>query len=219
MNVLIACEESQRVCAAYRSKGDNAFSCDIQYCSGGHPEWHIKQDVLSLLDGRCKFYTCDGVLHTIDGKWDLIIAHPPCTYLSDAGKRYLNINKYGDYALRRLALRDKAVEFFMQFVNCDCDRVAIENPRGYMSEVYKEPSQIVQPYYFGDAWSKATCLWLRGLKPLNPTNIVKPEYVYVNGKYYSPWHINTFNLSKEERSRIRSKTPFGLACAMADQWR
>ena len=218
MNVLIACEESQRVCIAYRVKGDIAFSCDIQNCSGGHPEWHIKQDVTSLLNGHCQFLTCDGASHYIE-KWDIIIAHPPCTYLSDSGRRYFDINKYGSYALRRLSLRDKAAEFFMQFVNCDCERVAIENPRGYMSLAYMQPTQIVQPYFFGDPWTKATCFWLRGLNPLKPTNIVKPEFVCVNGKTYSPWHVNTFNLPKDERSRIRSKTPPGIAIAMADQWR
>ena len=122
MKVLVACEESQRVCIAFRERGHEAYSCDIIDCSGGHPEWHIKQDVIPLLNGKCEFTTCDGVNHKIENKWDLIIAHPPCTYLTVTGNRWFNVERYGEKAILRMEERKKAVEFFMQFVNADCKK-------------------------------------------------------------------------------------------------
>lgn len=137
MNVLIACEESQTVCKAFRAKGHEAYSCDIQPCSGGHPEWHLQDDVLKHLEG-----------------WDLIIAHPPCTYLTVAGNRHFDVSRYGQKAIGRINDRIKAAEFFMQIVNAPCDHIAIENPVGYMNTHYRKPDQIIQPYYFGHPVSK-----------------------------------------------------------------
>lgn len=228
MNVLVACEESQRVCISFREKGHNAFSCDLYECSGGHPEWHINQNVLPLLkpmyyqngDYGIDFITQNGDFHFINGKWDLIIAHPPCTYLTVSGNAWFNIDKYGDKAIQRISDRKNAIEFFMKFVNADCDKIAIENPIGIMSTRYKKPTQIIQPYMFGDATRKATCLWLKGLPELLPTNIVEPEiYYYKNGNGSSGmWHLETLSLPKEERQKARSKTYWGIARAMAQQW-
>ena len=227
MNVLVACEESQRVCIAFRERGHNAFSCDIETCSGGHPEWHIQQDVIPLLDGRCSFKTMDGIEHSIDGKWDLIIAHPPCTYLTVAANKLYNIEKYGEKAVKRLEDREKAIEFFMAFVNADCERKAIENPIGVISTRYRKPDQIIQPYQFGHPVRKSTCLWLYNLPKLNPTNIVDFECIHSNGKsggYSGPsWIVKDENgkiLSyKDPRvAKARSKTYEGVAKAMASQW-
>ena len=227
MNVLVACEESQRVCTAFREKGHNAFSCDIEPCSGGHPEWHIMQDVIPLLDGRCIFETMDGAEHSINGKWDLIIAHPPCTYLTVAANKLYNIEKYGEKAVKRLEDREKAIEFFMAFVNADCERKAIENPIGVISTRYRKPDQIIQPYQFGHPVRKSTCLWLYNLPKLKPTNIVDFECIHSNGKsggYSGPsWIVKDENgkiLSyKDPRvAKARSKTYEGIAKAMASQW-
>ena len=227
MNVLVACEESQRVCIAFRERGHNAFSCDIETCSGGHPEWHIQQDVIPLLDGRCSFKTMDGIEHSIDGKWDLIIAHPPCTYLTVAANKLYNIEKYGEKAVKRLEDREKAIEFFMAFVNADCERKAIENPIGVISTRYRKPDQIIQPYQFGHPVRKSTCLWLYNLPKLKPTNIVDFECIHSNGKsggYSGPsWIVKDENgkiLSyKDPRvAKARSKTYEGVAKAMASQW-
>ena len=220
MNVLIACEESQRVCTAFREKGHNAFSCDILECSGGHPEWHIQGDCLPLLNGNCEFETADGEKHYICGKWDLIIAHPPCTYLTITGNRWFNVERYGEKAIQRMKDREIAAEFFMQFVNADCERIAIENPIGCMSTLYRKADQVIQPYYFGDAARKSTCLWLKNLPNLEATNIVQPDvyyYVAKNGKIKSDskWRSKC---SKEERAKVRSKTFPGIARAMAEQW-
>ena len=210
MKVLVACEESQRVCTAFREKGHEAYSCDIIDQSGGHPEWHIMQDVLFLLDGNCEFKTTDGIKHKIAGKWNLIIAHPPCTYLANCGNRYLNIKKYGE----------KAASFFMNFVHADCDRVCIENPVGYMSTYYQKPTQIIQPFYFGDTERKATCLWLKGLNNLVPTDIVEPRLIYYKTRQGTDplWHYSTMGLPADERAKARSKTFPGIAKAMAEQW-
>ena len=226
MNVLVACEESQRVCIAFRERGHNAFSCDIEPCSGGHPEWHIMQDVLPLLNGQCNFKTMDGIEHYIGGKWDMIIAHPPCTYLTVAANKLYNIEKYGKKAVKRLEDREKAIEFFMAFVNADCERKAIENPIGVISTRYRKPDQIIQPYQFGHPVRKSTCLWLYNLPKLNPTNIVDFECIHSNGKsggYSGPsWIVKDENgkiLSyKDPRvAKARSKTYEGVAKAMASQ--
>lgn len=219
MKVLVACEESQRVCIEFRAKGHEAFSCDIEPCSGGHEEWHIQQDVIPLLNGNEDFSTADGTSHRINGKWDLIIAHPPCTFLTVTGNRWFNEERYGEKAIQRKRDRQEAIDFFMKFVNADCEKIAIENPIGIMSTVYRKPDQIIQPYQFGDPARKATCLWLKGLKPMQPTNIVEPEVIrFENGKTDGSWHYNTLSLPPKERARERSKTFPGIAKAMAEQW-
>lgn len=207
MKVLVACEESQTVCIAFRAKGHEAYSCDIQEPSGGHPEWHILGDVLPLLNGRCEFKTMDGTVHRIDGRWDLIIAHPPCTELCSSGQRWFAEGKKS-YALQR-----KAIAFFYQFVMADCKRIAIENPVGVMSTAYRKPDQIINPYGFGHPEQKKTCLWLKELPLLIETNNC---YDYM------------MTLPQKERARIwylgsghqkeRSKTYPGIALAMAEQW-
>lgn len=219
MKVLIACEESQRVCIEFRNLGHEAYSCDIIECSGGHPEWHIMQDVLLLLNGNCEFKTCNGILHKIESRWDLIIAHPPCTYLTVTGNRWFNVDKYGDKARQRYIDRREAIEFFMRFANADCNKIAIENPVGVMSTSWRKPDQIIQPYMFGDNQRKTTCLWLKGLQQLTPTKIVEPKlYICKNGKTEPEWHMETMKLDKNERSRQRSKTFPGIAKAMANTW-
>lgn len=227
MKVLIACEESQEVCKAFRVKGHDAFSCDILDCSGGHNEWHIKDDVIPLIDGNCAFVTEDGHFHYVNGKWDLIIAHPPCTYLTVAANKLYNIERYGSKAIKRLQDREQAVDFFMKFVSADCDRIAIENPVGIMNTRYRKPDCIINPYQFGHPVSKKTCLWLKNLPILLPTEIVKPEIIHSKGKsggYSGPsWVVRDDNgkiLSYRDPrvSRLRSKTFPGIARAMAEQW-
>ena len=220
MNVLIACEESQRVCIAFRERGHNAFSCDIEPCSGGHPEWHIMQDVIPLLNGLCSFKTMDGIEHSIDGKWDLIIAFPPCTYLTVTGNRWFNIDRYGEKAIKRHKDRKDAIDFFMAFANADCEKIAIENPVGIMSSEWRKPNQIINPWQFGDAFEKKTCLWLKGLPELTPTNIVEipPRKKFDSGKTMPSWYAEAWHLPKEERAKLRSKTFPGIAKAMASQW-
>ena len=202
--ILVACEESQAVTKELRRLGHEAFSCDIMECSGGHPEWHLQQDVLPLLKD----------------KWDMILAFPPCTFLTVTGNRWFNVEKYGDKAIRRHKDRKAAIEFFMAFATADCPRIAIENPIGVMSTEYRKPDQIIHPYMFGDPERKSTCLWLKGLPPLNHTDIVEPRIIkYKNGKGTdSPWHMETMKLPPAERSRARSKTFPGIAKAMAEQW-
>ena len=209
INILVACEESQRVCEAFRKRGGKAYSCDIIECSGGHPEWHIMQDVMPLLNGRCSFKTMDGIEHSIDGKWDLIIAHPPCTYLSNAGARFLYPK--GVLNEERLAKGMIAKDFFMHFYNADCDRIAIENP--IPSKVYGLPpyTQTIQPWMFGHPVQKKTCLWLNGLPELRPTNVVKERQ---STKIPGNW----FNSGGKERQKNRAKTFTGIAAAMAERW-
>ena len=209
INILVACEESQRVCEAFRKLGGKAYSCDIIECSGGHPEWHIMQDVIPLLNGRCSFKTMDGIEHSIDGKWDLIIAHPPCTYLSNAGARFLYPK--GVLNEERLAKGMIAKDFFMHFYNADCDRIAIENP--IPSKVYGLPpyTQTIQPWMFGHPVQKKTCLWLNGLPELQPTNVVEERQ---STKIPGNW----FNSGGKERQKNRAKTFPGIAKAMAEQW-
>lgn len=218
LKVLVACEESQRVCIEFRKLGHEAYSADIQKPSGGHPEWHIHGDVLNVLNGG-QFLTMDGIKHTIH-KWDLIIAHPPCTYLTCTGNRWFNIERYGDKAIKRLKDREEAAKFFMQFANADCDHIVIENPVGYMSTIYRKADQIIQPYMFGHEAEKKTCLWLKNLPTLKPTNIVTPpaRIQYSSGKTMPKWYADAWHMSAEERSKFRSKTFEGIAQAMAEQW-
>lgn len=219
MNVLVACEESQRVCIAFRAKGHNAFSCDIIDCSGGHPEWHIKQDVLPLLNGRCEFNTCDGKLHTISGKWDLIIAHPPCTRLCNSGQRWLY---FGDkkYKDKKILEQRKAIVFFMMFALADCDKIVIENPQGIMSTAYRKPDCIYNPYDFdGETECKKTCLWLKGVEPLKPTRkIPLPKDERTQGIWKAHFDGKCYSWNDAETARLRSQTPLGVANAMAEQW-
>lgn len=220
MKVLIACEESQRVCQAFRDKGHEAYSSDILDCSGGHPEWHIKGDVVPIINGYCGFVTADGQSHKIESKWDLIIAHPPCTYLTVTGNRWFNIEKYGDKARERMKLREEAYDFFLTLANADCDKIVIENPIGYMNSHWRKPDQIIQPYWFGEPFEKKTCLWLKGVPPLVATNMVTPEErtQFASGKSMPAWYCEAAKLPPAERSKVRSKTFWGIARAMADQW-
>lgn len=218
MNVLVACEESQRVCTAFREKGHNAFSCDIIPCSGGHPEWHIQGDVLEVVQNEHKvfwrgkyvwlFMTGDEKVHLIE-KWDLIIAHPPCTYLSNAGARFL----YPKGVLNedRLKLGLAAKEFFMALYNADCEKICVENPTP--SRVYELPKyiQVIHPWMFGHPVQKRTCHWLKGLEPLKPTEIVEERQ---SSKVPGNW----FNKGGKERQRNRAKTFPGIAKAFAEQW-
>ena len=217
MNVLVACEESQRVCIAFREKGHNAFSCDIQECSGGHPEWHIQWDVLPLLNGRCEFTTIDGTKHKIEGKWDLIIAHPPCTYMSKAGARFM-FPTAGNVDEKRLEKALKAKAFFMEIMNARCDKICIENPTPLKIVGLPKESQVIQPYQFGHPYSKRTLLWLKGLPELQPTNILT-EYTP-----YLPSNTGGFSRGKggsrgvAHNAKDASKTFEGVARAMAEQW-
>ena len=220
MNVLIACEESQEVCKAFRNRGHEAYSCDIQKCSGGHPEWHINYSCLQIINGYCEFITQDGNHHLINGTWDILIAHPPCTYLTVTGNSWFDMEKYVTKAKARYADRVDAIKFFMEFVMCNAKKIVIENPIGIMSSVYRKPDQIIQPYQFGHPTRKSTCLWLKNLPCLKPTDIVEPEIIeYKNGKGTDDaWHMETIGLPADERRRLRSKTFSGIAEAMADQW-
>ena len=216
--VLIACEESQTVCKAFRDRGFEAYSCDIQEPSGNHPEWHILGDALEAIKAE-KITTMDDKVHYI-GKWDLLIAHPPCTYLTVTGNRWFNIERYGDKAIQRYKDRKDAIDFFMLFANADCEKIAIENPVGIMSSVWRKPDQTIQPWQFGNAFEKRTCLWLKGLPKLKPTNIVEipQRKVFESGKSMPSWYADAWKLPKEERAKLRSKTFPGIAEAMAEQW-
>lgn len=208
MKVLIACEESQEVCKAFRERGHEAYSCDLQDCSGGHPEWHIKGNVLPLIRrGGVNFQTVDGQWHKTPEQWDLVIAHPPCTYLTVSGNKHFSEEKFGAKALGRYMDRIDGIKFFMEFTCCNAKRVAIENPIGIMSSVYRKPDQIIQPWQFGHGETKATCLWLTNLPPLIPTDIVEGREQRVFKMPPSP-----------ERSKLRSKTYSGIASAMSIQW-
>ena len=234
MKVLIACEESQAVCTAFREKGHEAYSCDIIPCSGGHPEWHIQGDVLPLLDGTCVFYTADGASHVINRRWDMIIAFPPCTHLAVSGAAWFE-KKRNDGRQR------DGIEFFCKFLTADCEKIVIENPVGIISGDYipkwfpdlaakhglpMKPTQIIHPWMFGDNYSKSTCLWIKGVEPLVPLVTEQPEldwFEWVDGKTgkkkrQPKWFADAWSLSPEERSKVRSKTFPGIAKAMADQW-
>ena len=218
MKVLVACEESQEVCMAFRELGHEAYSCDILEPSGGHPEWHILGDALKAVEAG-EVTTMDGRLHEVS-KWDLLIAHPPCTYLTVTGNRWFNVERYGDAAINRLTNRHEAVNFFMEFALSDIPKIAIENPVGYMSTAWRKPDQIIHPYMFGEPARKATCLWLKGLPELTPTDMVEPDIIhYKNGNGTdNPWHMETLKVPPKERAKARSKTFPGIAKAMAEQW-
>lgn len=203
MNILIACEESQEVCKAFRKLGFNAYSCDLKECSGGHPEWHLQMDVFEAIK----------IMH-----WNLMIAHPPCTFLSISGNRWMNDKVHYP---NRAKDREEAVKFFLALANADIDHIAIENPIGVMSRLYKKPSQIIQPWQFGDEAQKTTCLWLKNLPLLVPTNIVNPGEFHItkSGKKQPQWYYDAlWSKTQEGRRTIRSKTFPGIAKAMACQW-
>lgn len=208
MRVLVACEESQEVCKAFRARGHEAYSCDLQECSGGYPEWHIQDDVIS---------------HLQDG-WDIIIAHPPCTYQSNSGVRWL-YNPDGSLNYDRWNNLEKTLDLFNAIFHSECEKIAMENPiphkyakegfeqinynsgRQYFVNGIGEYSQVIQPWQFGHGETKATCLWLKGLPKLEPTNIVE-------GREQRIWKM----APSEDRAKLRSKTFPGIAKAMAEQW-
>jgi site-specific DNA-cytosine methylase len=223
MNVLIACEESQAVCKAFREKGHEAYSCDIIECSGGHPEWHIKQNVLPLLNGNCEFVSMTGQAHKIEGKWDLIIAHPPCTYFSNATMVNLgrkdNPNVFNEaWKTRFFENRDNAFNFVMKIWQSDCERIAVENVVGYLSTHFRKPTQYIEPFMFGDPWKKKTCLWLKNLPPLERTNEVQPKGKWVRHYLKSGDDLKGYERPGVHAAKERSKTFPGIAKAMAEQW-
>jgi len=197
MKILVACEESQIVTTELRSLGHEAYSCDILPTSGKYPEIHIQQDVISLLKRN----------------WDMLIAFPPCTHLASSGAAWFEQK-------RKDGRQKQGIEFFLEFTQTDIPKVVIENPVGIMSNLYRKPDQIIQPYWFGDPYEKRTCLWLKGLEPLKPTNMVQPEKrkEYASGKTMPAWYADAWGLSPTQRSIARSKTFPGIAAAMAAQW-
>lgn len=218
MKILIACEESQTVCAEMRKLGHEAYSADIQDCSGGHPEWHIKGDVLPLINGRCEFATCDGMWHEISGKWDILIAHPPCTYMSNAGACRMYPQK-GRIDRVRYDKAMQAKDFFMHFYNADCEKICIENPMPMKVIDLPPETQRIQPYQFGEPWSKKTYLWIKGLPELLPTNILaeyKPFCPSYTGRKLGGASYGAKQCA--HNGKFRSKTFHGIAQAMAEQW-
>ena len=216
MKVLVACEARQRVCKAFREAGHEAYSCDVQMCSGGHPEWHIMQDVIPLLNGNCEFETVDGTKHKIEGKWDLIIAHPPCTYLTGASA--VDLSKHPE----RLQKGVESADFFNSILNADCEKICVENPPPMKRFGLPEYSQLIRAYKIGEPHTKAYCLWLKGLAKLEVDETAekpKAEYVWIHKatgkkKSGSKW----YNSDNKNHRLHRSKTPIGLANAMAEQW-
>jgi hypothetical protein len=221
---LVACEESQAVTKELRQLGHEAYSCDIIPCSGGHPEWHIQGDVLNVLNPTeligvnefgIVFETMDGLIHDVE-KWDLIIAHPPCTYLTGAGA--CNIPKHPE----RIPLGFEAAEFFLKILNADCDKIVVENPPPMKRFNLPKYNQLVRPYMFGERNNKPICLWLKGVEELKPTNIVEKDKDIVRWvhkatgekKSCSKW----YNTNTSQHSKHRSKTFEGIARAMAEQW-
>lgn len=234
MRVLVACEESQEVCKAFRAKGHEAYSADLQDCSGGHPEWHYSGDVIPLLNGNCQFITLGGVLVTINGEWDLIIAHPPCTYLSNVATRQYSLKcRTPEQVIDRWEKRASAAVLFMQMMLSNAKQVCVENPVGFMNTAYRKADQIIHPYYFAqdendqdNYHEKRTCLWLKNLEPLTRTNnLPAPPPMYIcqgkksKGKKIG-WCEGMRNITggQAERAKARSKTFPGIARAMAEQW-
>ncbi len=231
MNILIACEESQALTIEFRLLGHNAYSCDLLQCSGGHPEWHFNMDVFKVIKSR------GGILQNgdkikIKGNWDLMIAHPPCTFLAVSGARWYyhpedkmlptEQRRPHPRFLNRAKDRAEALEFFIKLCEAPIDKIAVENPVGIVSTKYRKPDQTIHPWMFGDEASKATCLWLKNLPLIEPTNIVgKGERVYLSsGKSLPKWYSDALTQSKSsaERRTLRSKTFKGMAEAMAKQW-
>lgn len=217
MRILVACEESQAVTIELRALGHEAYSCDVIQCSGGHPEWHIMQDVLPLINGNCEFTTMDGQHHAIDTKWDLLIAFPPCTYLTNASAVRMRVK--GEIQPERYAKAMEAKEFFIAFYNADCPRIAIENPTPLKIVELPPYDQAIQPYEHGHPYSKRTCLWLKNLPLLTPTNVLDHHEPYVNGGCKDAHgNYRRFQGRKERDPLTRAKTFQGVARAMATQW-
>ena len=232
LNILVACEESQAVCKEFRRLGHNAYSCDLLECSGGHPEWHFNCDVMKVIADK------GGVLQNgeevyITGDWDLMVAHPPCTYLAVSGAqwyyhpedKHLPVEKRRPHPKfpNRAQDREEGAAFFMALANAPIEHIAIENPVGIMSSRWRKADQAVQPWMFGDEASKNTCLWLKNLPLLQPTKIVgKGERVVMksSGKSLPKWYSDALVKAKspEERRTLRSKTFPGFAKAIAEQW-
>ena len=232
MNILVACEESQEVCKELRKRGHRAFSCDIQECSGGHPEWHILGDVTKLINGKCEFKLQSGQTDRQTDRWDMLIAFPPCTHLTVSGTRYFERK-------RKDGSQEDAIKFFCMFLEADCDKIAIENPVGIIGGDYipkwfphlakryglpKKPTQRIQPYYWGDNFKKTTCLWLKNLPCLIPDTTEEPHLEYKewtdkngNKKREPLWIVEALKTG-DDRQKIRSKTFHGVAVAMATQW-
>ena len=220
MNILVACEESQSVTIEMRKLGHRAFSCDLIECSGGHPEWHIIGDCEHLINGSVMFQTMDGNLHMQQKAWDMIIAHPPCTYLTSAGsmwmfrfdvngEKWINADRYGKMR--------EAVRFFMRILQADCERICVENPAPMHICELPAYDQIIEPYMFGHPYKKRTCLWLQGLPMLRETDRVQPKFVWVDtGK--GKLNRTKIGADKSRNARERSKTFPGIARAMAEQW-
>lgn len=202
MRVLVACEESQVVCKAFRERGHEAYSCDIQYCSGGHPEWHIMHDAVEV---------------AYSGHWDLMIGHPPCTYFSRAAGRVL-------YDKNRLLKTDKAFEFFIKLWKAPIDKIALENPPGWLSTNFRKWNQKIHPWYFGDGEMKETCLWLKNLPRLNGNHEIAANRAHHHPKPFgsrmgSDGKIkNYYFIRRVTNAKDRSKTFPGIAKAMAEQW-
>ena len=231
LNIIVACEESQAVTKELRLLGHNAYSCDLLPCSGGHPEWHFNMDVFEVIDNK------GGTLQNnkkvkINDPWDLMIAHPPCTYLAVSGARWfyhpddhllpISIRRPHPKFPNRLQDKEDALKFFISLYNCPIEKIAIENPIGLVNTTFMKPHQIIHPYQFGESASKATCLWLKNLPLLVPTSIVDkgPRTFFKSGKSQPKWYSDAliFAKSTEERRTMRSKTFVGIAKAMAEQW-
>lgn len=221
MKILVACEESQAVTIELRKHGHEAYSCDLEPCSGGHPEWHIMEDVTRLIDGG-GFYVLsdDNFEHFIYiDKWDMIIAFPPCTHLANSGAAWFEKKRID-------GRQQQGIDFFMRFANANCDKIAIENPIGIMNSKFRKPDQIIHPWQFGDNANKSTCLWIKGLPLLNPQIDQMPEIEYYEWtdqrtgkqKRQEMWYYKTRCLSYKKRAKAASKTFPGIAKAMAQQW-
>ena len=232
LNILIACEESQAVCKAFRKLGHNAYSCDLLACSVEHPEWHFNHDVTEVLN-KTNLILQNGKKASVKGMWDLMIGHPPCTYLAVSGAQWyyhpddknLPVEKRRPHPKypNRAKDREDGVNFFMLLANARIKRIAIENPVGIMSNRWRKPDQKIQPYEFGDPYSKGTCLWLKNLWTLHPSKETEDhgeKIFFKSGKSQPKWYSEALSKAKtpEERRTLRSKTFPGIARAMAEQW-
>jgi hypothetical protein len=231
MRILVACEESQAITKELRKLGHDAFSCDLLPCSGGHPEWHFQEDVFKIIEKHGGILQ-NGEKNVSADQWEMMIAHPPCTFLAVSGARWFYHPEDKDMPVHnrrphprfpnRAIHRDEALEFFIRLCEAPIEKIAVENPVGIVNTKYKKPTQTVHPWMFGDEASKATCLWLKNLPKLEPTNIVgKGERVVLSsGKSLPKWYSDALTKAKNEAERrtMRSKTFFGMARAMAQQW-
>jgi hypothetical protein len=230
MNILVACEESQAITKELRALGHNAYSCDLLPCSGGHPEWHFNEDVFKIIENNGGV-TQAGQIAFVD-EWEMMIAHPPCTFLAVSGARWYYHPEDKDLPFEqrrphprfpnRAQDREEALEFFIKLLEAPIEKIAVENPVGIVSTRYRKPNQTVHPWMFGDEASKATCLWLKNLPLLEPTNIVEKgeRVVLSSGKSLPKWYSDALTKAKSaaERRTLRSKTFEGMAKAMAEQW-